>query len=127
MIRIEDVKGNDEKSEQIKLFIWASSARPQYPQLKWLHAIPNANSHRQVAEGVRAGVADVFLPWPVIKPIVYCGLYIEMKLIKRLKEKNCGLSKEQIEFGEYTKSVGYLWYACYGWEQARNRILEYLQ
>jgi hypothetical protein len=132
MIKPEDIKGDDERSEQMRLFVWASSARPQYPQLKWLHAIPNANSHRQVAEGVRAGVADIFLPYPKLKIIRgdisrFCGLYIELKLPKRFKEKNGGLSQAQIDFGRYANSVGYLWYACYGWEQTRDRIVEYLK
>lgn len=131
MIYPEDIKGDDEKSEQTRLFTWASIARSQYPQLKWLHAIPNANSHRQVAEGVRAGVADVFLPYsapklPYESEIWYHGLYIELKLIKRLKEKNGGLSSEQIRFGEDMKEAGYQWYCCYGWEAARDKILEYL-
>lgn len=134
MIRPENIKGDDERAEQTRLFVWASSVRSQYPQLKWLHAIPNANSHKQVAEGVRAGVADVFLPWPRWAPISaglsqlrFHGLYIELKIIKRMKEKNGGLSKEQMEFGEYAINVRYQWFCCYGWEAARDRILEYLK
>lgn len=132
MIRPEDIKGTDEKAEQIRLFTWASLARPEYPQLKWLHAIPNANSHRQVAEGVRAGVADVFLPYPQWNeafhmPRWWHGLYIELKLAKRLKEKNGGLSPDQLSFGEDMINLGYRWYVAYGWEDARDRIMEYLK
>lgn len=127
MITPEQLAGDSEASQQKALMCWASLNRPTYPQLKWLHAIPNANSHRQVAEGVRGGVADVFLPWPIHREIIRHGLYIELKTIKRRKDKNGGLSDEQIEFGKYAKSVGYQWYVAHGWEEASERILDYLK
>lgn len=127
MIKPEQLAGNTEASQQQALFAWAGLARPEYPQLKWLHAIPNANSHRQVAEGVRAGIADIFLPWPVHGERIRHGLYIEMKLPKRLKEKNGGLLPDQMLFGEYAKSIGYEWFVCYGWADARDKIMEYLR
>lgn len=125
----EMLAGNTERSHQCALFAWAALTGD--PRLKWLHAIPNANSQNQVAEGVRAGVADVFLPYPkyanLPQPSIYCaGLYIELKLEKRRKEKNGGLSEAQIEFGKYAIDAGYQWYICYGWEEAKQRIEEYL-
>jgi hypothetical protein len=132
VITPEQIAGESESSQQKALMVWASLNRLIYPQLKWLHAIPNANSHRQVAEGVRGGVADIFLPWPRFEnlPIwtkCYHGLYIELKTEERRKEKNGGCSKNQIEFGLYCGASGYMWYCCYGWEEARDRILEYLK
>lgn len=130
MIRPEQITGTDEHAEQTRLFCWAAIEAQTCPQLKWLHAIPNANSHKQVAEGVRAGVADVFLPVPRWKhnlDLATAGLYVELKLIKRAKEKNGGLSQAQIDFGLYANSVGYLWHVCYGWEAARDKIMEYLK
>jgi hypothetical protein len=132
MITPEQIKGTDEKSEQIRLFVQAANHREKYPQLKWLHAIPNANSQRQVAEGVRAGVSDVFLPVPAWQKgagwtgEVYHGLYIELKLEKRRKEKNGGCSDEQIKFTEYANSVGYKAVVCYGWQEAWKAIEDYL-
>jgi hypothetical protein len=120
---------DNETSEQKALFAWA--ALQQDKRLKWLHSIPNQNQHRLIAEGVRRGIADIFLPYPSDYEInhhfgVYHGLYIEMKIEKRRKEKNGGLSEEQIEFGKYAISIGYKWFVCYGWEEARDRIKEYL-
>jgi hypothetical protein len=121
-----------EASEQKALMAWAAIARKDYPQLKWLHAIPNANQHRLIAEGVRGGVPDVCLPYPVwhnpteIYKKFYSGLYIEMKIEKRRKQKNGGCSDDQLEWYEYLISVGYQCYVCYGWQEARDRILEYL-
>lgn len=130
-IQPEDLAGNTERSQQVALFAQAAIMRPKYPCLKWLHAIPNANSHTMVAEGVRAGVADIFLPMPKAARgpqglAWYHGLYIELKTEKRRKEKNGGLSEDQIEFGEDIKAAGYQWYVCYGWQEAWQRIEEYL-
>ena len=57
-----------------------------WPQLKWLHHIPNggfrnkATAGKLKAEGVKAGVADYFLPWPMgFSQTVYHGLYLELK------------------------------------------------
>lgn len=134
IITPEQVAGESETSQQKALFVWAGLMRPQYPQLKWLHAIPNANSHHQVAEGVRGGVADIFLPYAAKMPYIqdwrdghYHGLYIELKTEKRRKEKNGGLSDDQIIFGQYVIEAGYQWYCCYGWEEARDKIMEYLK
>ncbi len=126
MITPEQIAGETETSQQRAVMVWAALQQNKY--LKWLHAIPNANSHKQVAEGVRAGIADLFLPVPIQTQWakMYAGLYIELKTEKRRKEKNGGLSEDQIEFGKYAIDIGYQWYVCYGWEEAKDRILEYL-
>lgn len=135
MIRPEDIKGTDEKAEQIRVFAWAAINQIRYPQLRWLHAIPNANSQRQVAEGVRAGVSDINLPWPRLKPfhvkydgfkMWWHGLYIEMKLESRRNQKNGGCSDSQIEFIDYANSVDYKAVVCYGWREAVKVIEDYL-
>jgi len=127
MLRPEQIKGTDEKAEQTRLFAQAALHHDKYPQLKWLHAIPNANSQRQVAEGVRAGVSDTFLPYPKLHKLEFkSGLYIEMKLEKRRKEKDGGCSKDQIAFTEYANSVGYKAVVCYSWQEAWKVIEEYL-
>ena len=128
-----------EATHQKVIFIWAALNCGQYPQLKWLHAIPNADSHRQVAEGVRAGVSDICLPYPMTSKslyknkfddgfdyIYYHGLYIELKTEKRRKEKNGGCSDDQIAFTEYANSVGYKAVVCYGWQEGVKAIEEYL-
>lgn len=124
MLTADQIAGDTERSQQVALFAQAATYRPIYPDLKWLHAIPNANSHKQVAEGVRAGVSDIFLPVPIYP---YHGLYIELKTEARRKEKNGGLSKEQIDFLAYAKGRGYTAWVCYGWTEAWQRIVEYLE
>ncbi len=139
---------------------------PVVPELAWLHAIPNGGSRgddektRAIrggalkAEGVKSGVADVFLPVPiwqtkrhdyeVLPPdnsdmsdfqfvesteIAYCGLYIEMKKPAQRPvkaESMGGVSEEQKEFGDFVKSQGYGWIVCYTWREAAQAIESYL-
>lgn len=101
--------------------------------LRWLHAIPNGGSRgdsqrsraiqgsKLKAEGVKSGVPDVFLPYPIGK---YSGLYIELK--KPNLAPSGGLSKEQAEFGKFAKSVGYHWHCCYSWREAAKVLQAYL-
>lgn len=127
-----------EDGHQMAVFAWAASMCGQYPQLKWMHAIPNGGSRhvaeatKMVAAGLRKGVLDIFLPWPNMciigtKLCGYHGLYIELKTEKRRNEKNGGLTDEQIEFIEYAESAGYYCKVCYNWIEARDVILNYLE
>lgn len=96
------------------------------PQLKWIHAIHNQGHGDAVhggqakAEGVKAGVADIFLPYPTDRNAAYCGLYIELKVGKNKP------TTEQNEFITDMLDLGY--YACWvtGWEAARDKIVAYL-
>lgn len=119
----ELAKSGSEHANQTALFAWSALAAKDYPPLRWLFAIPNANSHRMVSEGVRGGVPDICLPHPWDH---FAGLYIEMKIEKRRSEKNGGCSEDQLKWIDYLQSAGYKVHVCYGWEEARARILEYL-
>lgn len=104
------------------------------PELQWLHAIKNAGhgdairGARSAAEGVKAGVPDIFLPVPIVevgRPN-YCGLYIEMKRPDASVKSKGVLSLEQDRWIGYLTNAGYVVAICYGWEQARDVILKYL-
>ena len=110
-------KAGSETAHQTALMAQAALHRKQYPQLKWLHAIPNANSHRMVGEGVRSGIPDVCLPWPNQK---YHGLYIELKI------KTGRVSQEQKACLDYLNSVGYRAVICWSWIEAWKAIEDYL-
>lgn len=76
---------------QVSIIDWAEHKSGEYPELQTLHAIPNGgHRHKAVAgwlraEGVKAGVPDLFLPLPDwIRQIA--GLYMELKAPGR--EKN---------------------------------------
>lgn len=92
--------------------------------LKFLHAIPNGGYRNKKtaadmkAEGVKSGVPDIFLPYPLGQ---YHGLYIEMKRTQGGK-----LSDNQKTWLEYLNAQGYLAVVCRGFEQARDIIINYL-
>lgn len=110
----------DEHKQQVALFAWASTR----PELRWMHAIPNGEiRHIQAAkrlkqEGVKAGVSDVFLP---LARHGYYGLYIEMKGV------NGRPSKLQKEFLAHCDAEGYDTTVCSSFDEARDRIEQYLE
>lgn len=125
----------NEDGEQMAVFAWAAMNVGMYPSLKWLHAIPNggqrhvAEATKMVAAGLRKGILDIFLPLPIQTHWAnqYAGLYIELKIEKRRKEKNGGLTDEQIEFIEYAQRIGYYCAVCYSWIEARDILIKYLE
>jgi len=111
-------------------------------ELEWIFAIPNGGSRgdteisRKIeggklkAEGVRAGVADIFLPVPAGQ---YHGLFIEMKKPEhkpkpgKEAESKGGLSEDQIRFKNYVKRNGYGFVACYSWQEAVAVVTDYIK
>ena len=132
----EQLARNDsEDGHQMALFCQAALNREQYPQLEWMHAIPNGGSRHQaeatklVGAGTRKGIFDIFLPYSVKgfhEENDYHGLYVEMKAPERRNEKNGGLSDDQIKFMTYAVVAGYKCIVCYTWIEAWNEILKYL-
>jgi hypothetical protein len=149
----ELAKSGTEHGEQRALFAWAAMAERcgvrvandplayqglqaslnGVPELKWLHAIHNQGhgdairGARAKAEGVKAGVFDLFLPcpkWWWNKPDTeaeYFGLYIEMKKLKGGKA-----SPLQLQFQADMIAAGYEAEFAAGWEAARDCLLRYL-
>lgn len=111
--------------EQATLFSWSRMRLSKYPELKWLHHIPNGGLRKKTeaarlkAEGVKPGVSDVFLPAPKGK---YHGLYIEMKTLDGGTR-----SKEQKEFIADMNAAGYYAAFCEGWQMAAALIEDYLE
>jgi len=136
-IQPEDIAKDSEHSHQTALFAWAALSVDKYPQLKWMFAIPNGGLRDMrtavnlKAEGVKAGVPDIFLPyaWSELQHGVrtYHGCFIEMKQEKYRNRKNGGCSDEQIDFIEYMVSTGYYCKVCYSWEEARDVLINYLE
>lgn len=124
-------KSGTESGHQRAVFAWAALNMSRFPELRWLHHIPNGGARgddaktRAIrgnalkAEGVKVGVADLFLP---VKRGEYSGLYIEMKKPGKIKTT----SKEQDEFGEFVKAQGFGWIVCDNWESAVQVLQDYL-
>lgn len=116
-------------------------ARHKFPMLKWIFAVPNGGDrHKAVAgklkaEGVKAGVPDLCLPYP--KPMVvesypealgvdvrpgWHGLFIEMKS----KDTKGRVSPAQQEWLDYLESVGYKVKVAWNADEAIQIIEDYL-
>ena len=113
-----------EGQEQATLMSWAQMKSYQYPELGLLFHIPNgggrskAEAGRFKAEGVKAGVPDLFLPVPRGESH---GLFIELKRLE-----GGSVSKEQKEWIAQLREQGYRAEVCKGWEAASRVLLEYL-
>lgn len=114
-----------EETEQITLFNWARTQQHKYPELRLMYHIPNGGQRskseaaRFKAAGVRAGVPDIFLPCPRSR---YHGLYIELKRVKGGR-----VSGDQESFMRELAQMGYAVYVCFGWKQASETIIEYME
>lgn len=119
-----------ESNEQKAVIKWARLAQREYPCLKWLHCSLSGVKLRSAQEGARlkaegmvAGISDIYLPYPNGK---YAGLYIEMKK-RNIKGQSKGVvSQAQKEFIDYANSVGYKAVVCYGADEAITTIKKYL-
>lgn len=116
-------KSGSEDGHQAALFCWA--ALSGIPELKWLFHIPNGGS-RHIAEasklkamGVKSGVPDIFLP---VGRNSFKGLWIELK--KPIKGI---VSDDQNKWLAFLSEQGYATRVCFGWIEARDALLQYLQ
>lgn len=109
----------------------ADLAELAVPELTWLHAVPNGGARgddargRKIrgaqlkAEGVKQGVADLFLP---VSRVGWHGLYVELKRVSKSRR-----SDEQIAFAEYCGQAGYAHRFCVGHMEAIDIIESYLR
>lgn len=120
-----------ESAHQQALFCFFALHRKEYPETEWMFAIPNGGERNPIvaaklkAEGVKAGVPDIFLPvtkWTELFTFQFaCGLFIELKVKKNEP------SVKQEEFMDILKRSRYKVAVCYGWEAARDEIIKYLR
>lgn len=105
------------------------------PVLSRLHVIHNQGhgdairGARAKAEGVKAGVPDIFLPVPRLENggAWFAGLYIELKQEKYRTHKDGGVSEKQSEWIDYLRGAGYCVEVAYGWREAAQAITKYLK
>lgn len=114
-------KHPSEHIEQVRVVTWFDRCQPTLRGR--LMAIPNGGQRNLTvatklkAEGVRAGVPDLFLPVPVGGSN---GLWIEMKAA------GGRVSEKQKDWLDYLDSVGYTCKVCFGSAEAIETIEKYL-
>lgn len=114
-----------EHGNQSAIMCWANLNIKQYPDLRWLAAIPNGGFRDKItagklkAEGVKSGLPDLVL---LVRRGIYAALWIELK-----KPKVGRVSKEQFAWIEQAKSQGHAAVVCYGWESAALMLQQYLE
>ncbi len=113
-----------EHKMQVALFEHAALHLLPYPDLEWLHAVPNggfrhkATAGRMKAEGVKNGIPDVFLPVPRGG---YHGLYIELKAPDQLTRP------DQNRCIRYLRGNGYYVQVFDDWYKAWQCVIDYLE
>lgn len=126
MLHPNQIAKTSEDSHCIALMQWCALNLVKYPQLRWLTHIPNGGARdlregaKFKAMGVKRGVPDYFLPYPLWGK-QYCGLWIEMKV------GNNTTSDEQADWIAYLNENGYRAIVCWSWEEAKNAIISYLE
>ncbi len=130
-----------EHQEQVALFQWINLMATQDPRFLCIFAIPNGGQRNVLvaaklkAEGVRAGVPDLFVAVPSIKGLdffglqetqsvhgvthYYHGLFIEMKV------KPNTVKREQKEWLSRLAAQGYKTMVCWSWSEAQEAINEH--
>lgn len=111
-----------ETTEQISLFVWAGNNAHALPCLSLMYHVPNEGKRTNGAVlrvmGLKSGVPDVCLP---VASHNYHGLYLEMKY------GNNKATPEQEAFMAGLRQQGYKTAICYGADEAKAEILDYLQ
>ena len=123
-------KSNTEHAHQSALICWTRLAKTRQllPKASRIYACPNGGSRgagegaRFKAEGVRAGIPDLFLPVPWGR---WPGLYIEMKKPDQATALKGGLSDAQIDEIAALQTDGYPVFICYDWKDAAAVICQY--
>lgn len=120
-MKLQNMK-RGETTEQITLFNWAENNKHILPCLSLMYHIPNegkrTNGAVSKAMGLKSGVPDVCLPVPSHN---FNGLYLEMKYGKNKP------TKDQEAFMAALRQQGYKTAVCYGADEEKAEILDYLQ
>jgi hypothetical protein len=113
-----------EHAEQVKVIQWCTAMRSRHPQLELIFAIPNGGARNAItgamlkAEGVKAGMPDLFLP---VARGGYHGMFIEMKRVGgRLNTSQCLRLADLLE-------QGYKAVVCVGANEAIAKITDYIE
>lgn len=120
---MQNIRIDTESGAQEMLFTWAMWQQEGRPELKLLYHVPNGGKRNAKTgralkrQGVKAGVPDLCLP---VARGGYHSLYIELKVGKNTT------SPKQKEWIAALRQQGNYVSVCYGWEEAKETIENYL-
>lgn len=132
-------RSGTEDGHQAALFCWIADGLAEgtvNPKLKLLYAIPNGGSRggdersraiaggKMKATGTKTGVPDTHLP---VSRRGYHSLYIELKRVKSQRGAAGRTFESQDEWHVDLREEGNAVVVCYGWEEARDCLLDYLK
>jgi hypothetical protein len=83
-----------------------------------------AEAARLKAQGVKAGVSDLFLAWPAHG---LHGLWVELKAPAEHGKPAGKPTQAQLDWLDRMAAVGYSAQLCYGWRGAAETISAYLR
>jgi len=123
-----------EHAHQRAFFQWLHWADNGLPPLmgKLAFAVPNGGKRDKITaarlsvEGVKSGVPDVVIPYPVPHPLPggnsfwRHGLYVELKVDTNTTSETQDIWLEALD------SLGYSVAVCWGWRAARQAVLDYI-
>jgi hypothetical protein len=95
-----------------------------HAEWRWIHAIPNGGKRSKAvagkmkAEGVKRGIADVFIPYPRKGA---GGMYIEFKAPKGKQ------TEEQRGFQAHCIAEGYVYAVCFTASEAYDATKRYME
>ena len=121
---IQQIPAPLEDEEQATLLSWCRMNLWRWPELDLIFHIPNGGARSKTeaarfkAEGVKAGVPDLFLPVP---RDTFHGLFIELKRLRGGR-----VSDEQKTWIAALQAQGYRVEVCKGWKSAADVIRDYL-
>lgn len=117
-----------ESKMQSELMKWAAQLSVVYPELELINASLNGIfatgkiKSMMRAQGMKKGYPDIFLPVArTVGKETYHGLFIE------LKQKDGRPTKEQLWWNKRLNEEGYMAVFCYGLDDARKIICNYLK
>lgn len=115
-----------EYEDQCRIFRTVNSYIPIYPELRFMHASLSGVKmtigqavKMQKSGCLKKGIPDIEFP---LRRGGWNGLYIELKRVKGGK-----VSIDQREWAEFLKKQGHKHHFCYGFDDAWNRIYNYLE
>ena len=114
-----------EDQDQINTMSWFDCHYPEYETLCF-HTMnesmmPVQGRVKAKRKGVKSGVSDIMI---LINRGEYSGLIIELK--RECKQLSTPVSPKQRRFLKQADQQGFFCAVCYGFEEAKKCILEYL-